>query len=188
MRQDLYVITHCETCYNRLGIFAGRVNSRLTANGHKHAERLAKKLKDKKIDIAFISPLIRTRQTLKHILPYHKETRVIVDERLTERDYGSLSRKNKEKYKREHPDLFPVYHRSYDVSPPGGESIKQVEERVLPFIKEAIELMRKDKINVLIITHGNTVRPIRKYFEHLSDEQMMKLENLRHKIFHYKVG
>jgi len=185
---NLYVLTHCESCYNRRGIFTGRVDSKLTANGHKHAQRLAEKLKNKKIDIAFTSPLLRTRQTLKHILKYHPNTKVVIDDRLIERDYGRLSRKSKEKYKREHPDLFPIHHRSYTVAAPGGESMQQVEKRVMSFIKELLTSMRKESANVLIVCHGNSIRPIRRFFEKLSSREMMELENLRHRVFMYHIS
>ncbi|NMD00465.1 MAG: histidine phosphatase family protein [Bacteroidales bacterium] len=183
----IYILTHCESCYNRLGIFTGRINSRLTKNGHRHAARIARELKNKRIDMAYTSPLLRTKQTLTHILVYHKNTKVMVDKRLIERDYGQLSRKSKEKYKKEHPDLFPIYHRSYETLPPGGESIRQVEKRVMPLIKEIISDMKKDHINVLVVTHGNTIRPIRKYFENLTNEQMMALESIKHKVYRYKI-
>lgn len=185
--QILYVITHCESCYNRLGIFTGRVDSKLTVEGHKHAEKMAEWLKRTTIDEAYISPLKRTRETVSHIAKYHPQMKIVVDERIIERDYGELSRKSKEKYKQDHPDLYPLYHRAYDVAPPGGESIKQVEKRVNNFLQEVMGKMRKEKINVLVVTHSNTMRPIRKYFEKLTNSEMMKLEYLRHIIFSYKV-
>lgn len=187
MNNKLYVLTHCESCYNRQGIFTGRVDSKLTPVGHKHAEKLAEQLKDKQIDIVFISPLVRTKQTARHILNYHPEAKLVVDKRLIERDYGQLSRKSKKRYQKEHPDLFPVYHRSYSVPPPGGESMKQVEKRVMFFIKDLLKLIKEQKVNVLVVCHGNSIRPIRKFFEGLSSREMMKLENLRHKIFVYQV-
>jgi len=183
----IYVLTHCESCYNRLGIFTGRVNSRLTAKGHMHAKRLARTLAEKKIDIAYISPLIRTKETLEHIRVYHPHMKVVVDTRLIERDYGILSRKSKQKYQKEHPDTFPLYHRSYATAPPGGESMIQVEKRVLSFLHDMIHSVKNSGVNVLIIAHGNSIRPIRKYFEHLSNDEMMKLENQRHILFTYNI-
>jgi len=183
----LYVITHCESCYNRLGIFTGRVDSILTKGGHEHAKILAKKLKNKKIDIAYVSPLTRTKQTLKYILEYHPETKVVVEKRIIERDYGELSRKSKKKYEKENPKLYPIYHRSYDICPPKGESIKQVETRVIPFIKEAVEKIKRKKINILVVAHGNSIRPIRRYFEGLSKEEAMNQDNHDDKIFTYKI-
>jgi 2,3-bisphosphoglycerate-dependent phosphoglycerate mutase len=179
---SLYIIAHCESCYNRRKIFTGRINSVLTPIGHKHARVLAKRLKNKKIDIAYVSPLIRARQTLKYILKYHPDTKVVVDKRIIERDYGELSRKSKEKFKREYPELYPIYHRSYDTPPPGGESMKQVENRVMPFVKEVVGLMKKKKVNVLVVAHGNSIRPVRKYFE-----EAMNQENHKDKIFTYKI-
>jgi broad specificity phosphatase PhoE len=184
----LFVLTHCESCYNKRGIFTGRVDSVLTPSGHEHAQRLADRLKDEKIDVVYVSPLTRAKQTLRYILKYHPNAKVIVDKRITERDYGRLSKKSKTKYRQKYPDLFPIYHRSYDVPPPGGESIKKVEKRVLPFINNVLKLMRKKKVNVLIVTHSNTIRPIRKYFEKLSNDEMMKLEHQRHRIFKYQVN
>jgi len=186
--QNIYLLTHCESCYNKLGIFTGKIDSKLSEDGHKHAERLAIELKNKKIDIAFVSPLTRTKETLKHILKFHPKTKVIVDKRLIERDYGSLSRKNKEKYKKDHPDLYHVYHRSYEIVPPGGESMIEVEKRVFDFIKDLLKIVRRDHSNALVVCHGNSIRPIRKYFENLSSEQMMKLENFQHMIFKYQVS
>ena len=152
-----------------------------------HAKMLANKLKNERIDIAYTSPLKRSKQTLKHILKYHPETKVVVDKRIIERDYGELSGKNKDKYRKKYPDLYPIYHRSYDVPPPGGESIKEVEKRVLPFIEEIITNIKKNNLNVLIVTHGNAIRPIRRYFEKLSVDEMIKLENNQHTVFRYKV-
>ena len=184
---NIYVLIHTETYYNEKRLFSGHIDSMLTDRGHKQAMSLAKELADKKIDTAYISPLKRTKQTLKHILKYHPKTKVVVDRRIIERDYGNLSRKSKVKYRRDHPDLYPIYHRSYETPPPGGESMIDVEKRVLSFLKEVIENMKKHNLNALIIAHGNSVRPIIRYFEGLTKEEMMKLESYRLKVFNYKV-
>jgi len=183
----VYVVIHSESVYNRLGIFTGRVDSKLSERGHHDALHLAIKLKNKKIGMAFTSPLKRTRETLKYILKYHPETKVVVDNKLIERDYGILSRKNKEKYKKDYPDLYPIYHRSYKISPPKGESMMDVEKRILIFLKDMINLIKEKKVNVLIVTHGNAIRPIRKYFEGLSSKQMMELKNIKDRVFTYKI-
>ncbi len=184
---NLYVLIHTESRYNQKRLFSGHIDSVLTSKGHNQAESLAKKLFKKKIELAFTSPLKRAKQTLKHILKYHPETKVFIDKRIIERDYGKLSRKSKVKYKKEHPDLYPVYHRSYKTPPPGGESMVEVEKRVLSFLKEVIEKMKKEKKNALIVAHSNSIRPIIRYFENLSPDEMMKLENYRLKIFNYKI-
>jgi 2,3-bisphosphoglycerate-dependent phosphoglycerate mutase len=185
---NLYIITHCESCYNQKHIFTGRLNSHLTEDGIKHAQAMAQNLKDAKIDLAIRTSLDRTQETLDYILKFHPHAKVEIDDRIIERDYGELSGKNKDKYQREHPDLYPIYHRSYDTPPPGGESIKQVEGRVLFFIKALVKRMVKQRINVLLVCHGNSIRPIIRYFEQLTPKQMMELEYLRHQIFHYQIS
>ncbi len=185
--RTLYVLTHSESDYNRRGIFTGRLDVGLTDVGDHKAQLAAEILKYQKIDLAYRTSLKRTGQTLDYILQNHPETKVIVDDRLIERDYGELSGQSKAEFKRDHPDLFPAYHRSYDIAPPGGESMKTVEERVLAALEEILATIRRDHVNVLIVAHSNSIRPIRRYFEHLTPEEMMKLEHLRHQIFTYKI-
>ncbi|MFA5034097.1 MAG: histidine phosphatase family protein [bacterium] len=184
---NLYVLVHTESRYNKKRIFTGHIDSVLTEKGHKQAEAFAKELAGKNINIAYTSPLKRAKQTLKHIIRYHPETKVIIDKRIIERDYGELSRRSKVKFRRDHPDLYPIYHRSYKTPPPGGESMIQVEKRVLLFIKEVINIMRKNRFNVLIVTHSNSIRPIIRYFEGISSKEMMQLENYRLKVLTYKI-
>lgn len=184
---NLYVIIHTETYYNKKRVFCGRLNSKLTPLGHKQAQNFAKKLKDKKIDLAIISPLTRSRQTLKPILKYHPDMKVWIDARIIERDYGKLSRKSKIKYRNSHPNLYEIYHRSYESAPPGGESMIRVEKRVNSLLRDVIKLMKKQKINVLIVAHNNSIRPIRRYFEGLTPKEMMILENHK-RIFVYPIA
>ncbi len=187
MKQKIYALLHCESCYNRDGIFTGRVDSLLTDTGHSHADELAEQLKKSTICTAYRSTLTRTKQTLEHILSFHPETKVVVDNRIIERDYGELASLKKDTYKLEHPTLFSIYHRSYDVPPPGGESIQQVEKRVLLFIHDLLLDMKKNNGNSLIVCHANSIRPFRRFFENLSIEQMMHLENQRDQIYTYEI-
>ena len=83
--------------------------------------------------------------------------------------------------------LFDKWHRSYNFPPPEGESVKQVEKRVNSFIKDLIKKMKKERINVAISAHGNSMRPFRRYFEKLTMKQMMKLENPWDDYFEYHV-
>jgi 2,3-bisphosphoglycerate-dependent phosphoglycerate mutase len=82
---------------------------------------------------------------------------------------------------------FDIWHRSYDVPPPNGESMRMVEERVLSFVKDLVFLIRKKRANVVISAHGNSMRPFRRYFEDLPIEWMMKLENPYDNYFEYIV-
>lgn len=185
--RKIYLVRHGESFFNRSKRFTGWIDSRLTLKGKRQARKVAKSLKEAEFDIAYTTTLSRAEETLKYVLKYHPKTEVIVDDRVIERNYGDLSGKFHASYVKKHPKLFWVYRRSYDVPPPGGESIKQVEERVMLFVKEVIEKVKKEKINVLIVSHGNSMRPMRRYFEKLSVKEMMKLENAWDKAYIYEI-
>jgi broad specificity phosphatase PhoE len=184
----LFVLAHTESYYNSRHIFTGWKDSKLSPLGHKNAKILAEKLKWNSFQIAFVSPLSRARQTLRYILFFHPHTKIITDKRIMERDYGKLAGKSKDKYKRDFPEKFALYHRSYNVPPPGGESIKDVEHRVLPFLEYAFRIMREKNSNAILVAHSNTLRPIRRYFEKLNPKQMMDLEGMYNHIYTYKIS
>ncbi|MDI6882894.1 MAG: histidine phosphatase family protein [Patescibacteria group bacterium] len=173
----LYVFRHSQSCDNYRRIFSGRRQSRLTPEGIKQAKELAEKLKNKKINLFIISPLVRCQQTIKPIQKYHPRAKVRVEKLLKERDYGKLTGKSKMKLMREDFKKAILYRRSYDVPPPGGESIKQVQKRVFPFCKKLEKKLSKEKINLAICCTNNTMRLLRMYFEKLSVEEMLTLEN-----------
>ena len=188
MKTKIYAFRHSESVHNKKGVFSGRSDVELTTSGRKKAQQIARKLKNKKIDLAFTSPLSRTKECLDYILKYHPETKVVVDKRLLERDYGKLTGKNKKEYARKYPKLFPIYHRSYDVSPPGGESMKQVDKRVNLFLKDMLNTIKEENIKVVIIAaHGNSIRPIRKYFEGLNNKEMMEIETDKGSVLEYYI-
>lgn len=185
----IYIFRHSESTHNKKGFFSGRSDAKLTAYGKKKAQQIARKLKNEKIDLAFTSPLSRTKECLDYILEYHPETKVIVDERLIERDYGKLTGKNKLEYARKHPILFPIYHRSYNIPPPGGESMRQVDKRVSSFIKDMLRIIKKKKAKTIVIAaHGNSLRPIRKHFEGLNNKKMMKIETKKGEVLEYSIS
>jgi 2,3-bisphosphoglycerate-dependent phosphoglycerate mutase len=206
MKLKIYLFRHGLTHYNKHQWFTGHIDSRMTLGGVKNARKVAKKLKNKKIDLAYHSSLSRSKNTLKEVLKYHPECKeVIEDDRMIERSYGKLQRHSHKEFmediekvivksmesaygKMKKPvrskfgemiakDIYDIYHRSYEIPPPGGESIKMVEKRVNSFIKSLLKKMKKEKVNVAISAHGNSMRPFRAYFEKLSREKMMKLEN-----------
>jgi len=143
--------------------------------------------------------------------------KIITDDRMIERSYGKLQGQShqtfvEEEGKEDYQTLLhwhkidhlhgkekqefikkmgeaelKIVRRSYTVPPPGGESIKDVEKRVKSFIKDLLKKMKKEKINVAISAHGNSMRPFRRYFEKLSQEQMMKLETPWDDYFEYTV-
>ena len=189
MKLHIYIFRHGETNFNRSKRFTGWVNSRLTPKGIEQANLIAEKLRKKTFQIAFKTSLSRSSNSLKIVLRHHAECkRVLIDDRMIERSYGDLERKyHKTVIKKYGKRKFDIWHRSYDVPPPGGESIKMVEKRVLSFAKELLTLMKKEKINVVISAHNNSMRPFRRYFENLTVKQMMALENPYDKYFEYTI-
>jgi 2,3-bisphosphoglycerate-dependent phosphoglycerate mutase len=218
MKLKIYLFRHGETYYNEKHIFTGWKDSKLSPKGIKQAKIIAKKLKNKKIDIAYQTRLSRSKDTLKEVLKYHPECKeVITDDRMIERSYGKLQGKShksfiekegtedyktllhwhkidhlsgkskKEFIKKVGEAELKIIRRSYDISPPGGESIKTVERRVLSFIKDLLKKMKKEKVNVVISAHGNSMRPFRRYFEKLTKDQMMELENPWDDYFEYTI-
>lgn len=218
MKLKIYLFRHAQTYYNKAHRFTGWKDSKLTPFGMRQAEKIARKLKGKRIDAAFHTRLSRSKDTLKEVLKYHPECReIVMDDLMIERSYGSLSGKShktlvdemgndayttllhwhkidhlhsgekKEFVKMIGGFSLHIIRRSYDHPPPGGESIKAVEKRVLSFIKKLLKYMKENKANVAISAHGNSMRPFRRYFEHLTIEEMMKLENPWDDYFEYTV-
>ncbi|MHA1309408.1 MAG: histidine phosphatase family protein [Candidatus Helarchaeota archaeon] len=184
----IYLFRHGETTFNRDKIFTGWLDPELTQKGIKQAELIAEKLKDKEFKVAYCSHLTRSKHTLNIVLKYHKDVEIIVDDRIIERSYGDLQgRKHADYIKEVGKKQFDIIHRSYDVPPPNGESIKMVEKRVNEFIKDLLIKMKKEKISVAISAHGNSMRPFRRYFENLTIEEMIKLENPWDDYFEYDV-
>ncbi len=212
----VYLFRHGQSYYNKRQVFTGWKNSTLTPLGKKQAIHVAKLLKNTKIDIAIHSSLIRSRHTLKAVLKYHPEViDCIVDDRIIERSYGELEGKSHNWFVRDagiedskaakHWHCMEHYcapqeviellgnaeleiiRRSYDIRPKDGESMRDVEKRVNIFIKELVFVIKKYKVNVAISAHGNSMRPFRKYFEKLTRQEMMKLENPWDTYFEYEV-
>jgi 2,3-bisphosphoglycerate-dependent phosphoglycerate mutase len=173
----LFVFRHAQTTDNARGIFSGWRDSILTAKGLAQSRQIAGQLKGEQIDYAFTSHLKRARKTLEIVLESHPGVPVFFDDRLIERCYGLLQGKSKRKAANERPEWFAKIHRGYDFPPPEGESLKMVENRTLPFLAELKEWLRQNPGNVAISCHGNSLRPIRRVFEHLTVKQMLQMEN-----------
>ena len=187
MKLHIYIFRHGETNFNRSKRFTGLVNSRLTQKGIEQANLIAEKLRNKKFQLAFKTSLSRSSDSIEIVLKYHPECkRVITDNRMIERSYGDFEGKyHKTIIKKYGKTQFDIWQRSYDVPPPEGESMKIVEKRVLSFIKDLLILMEKEKSNVAISSHNNSMRPFRRYFENLTIKQMMDLENPYDTYFDY---
>jgi 2,3-bisphosphoglycerate-dependent phosphoglycerate mutase len=181
----LLVFRHAETTDNSRGIFSGWRDPELTSKGLSQAGEISDQLNREKIDYAFTSHLKRARKTLEIVLEAHPAVPVFADDRLIERCYGLLQGRSKRKVARERPEWFAKIHRGYDFPPPEGESLKMVENRTLPFIVQLEQWLRRNPGNVAISCHGNSLRPIRRVFEHLSLRQMLQIENPQDRAMSY---
>jgi len=181
----LFVFRHAETTDNSRGIFSGWRDPELTPKGLSQAREISSQLRREKIDYAFTSHLKRARKTLKTVLEAHPPIPVFTDDRLIERCYGSLQGKSKSRIAKERPEWFAKIHRGYDSPPPDGESLKMVENRTLPFLVQLEKWLKQNPGNVAISCHGNSLRPIRRVFEHLSLKQMLQIENPQDRAMSY---
>lgn len=186
---NIYLFRHGQTEYNAKGIFTGFKDSKLTKRGIEDAKIIALRLKNKKIDVAFQTSLSRSKDTLKEVLKYHLECKkIITDDRMLERGYGKIEGQSHYDFVKKHsPELYDRYHRSYEIAPPNGESIKMVEKRVLSFIKYLIKFIKENKVNVAVSAHGNSIRPFRRYFEKLTIKHMIEMEMPYDNYFQYKI-
>lgn len=183
----IFLIRHGETTDNRDQIFSGKRDVDLTEEGIEEAKRIGEEIKDEKITKAYQSSQIRSQHTLELALDgYHPNVQIFTDDRIRERDYGDLTGKSKAELEKSDPQNYKLWHRSYDVPPPNGESIKDVEIRVMEFLNEVIPTFKPDDI-ILISAHGNSLRPMRKYFEGLTNEEMCSFEHTPGKIYRYKI-
>lgn len=185
MNYNIYVFRHGQTYFNKNKMFTGWKDSKLTSLGIRQAKALGKKLKNKKIDIAFDNGLLRAKKTLGEVLVYHPECRrVISDKRMIERSYGKLEgMKHSDIIDKYGEDRFNKWHRGFNDRPPKGESFADVEKRVASFIKDLKKLVKKEKVNVAISASGNSIRLFRKIMEKKSKEEVVKWTIHYDKIF-----
>ena len=175
-KYKVYLFRHGQTYFNKNKFFTGWKESKLTPLGIRQARKIALELKNKKIGIAIETRLSRSKDTLKQVLKYHPECRKrIVDNRMIERSYGDLEGKSHESIIQEYGiDIFNQWHRGFKSRPPKGESFADVEKRVKIFIKYLKKLIRKEKTNIAISAHGNSIRLFRKIMEKKSEKQAVK--------------
>jgi 2,3-bisphosphoglycerate-dependent phosphoglycerate mutase len=184
----LFVFRHAETTDNANAIFSGWRDPDLTSKGFSQAQEISEQLKQEKINYAFTSHLKRAQKTLEVVLEAHPDVPVFVDDHLIERCYGLLQGESKTKVAKERPEWFAKVHRGYDSPPPKGESLKMVENRTDPFVAQLKQWLRQNPGNVAISCHGNSLRPIRRIFEHLSLKQMLQLENPQDRAMEYALN
>ena len=181
---------HGQSVYNLENRFTGWVDVPLSNNGIEEAKKAAILLKDFKIDIAYTSKLKRAIDTLQIILDSRKTDPipVIENETLNERNYGDLQGLNKAEVAKQYGDeKVLVWRRSYDVTPPGGESLKDTAARAIPYFRSVICADLSHGSNVLVVAHGNSLRAIVKDLEGISDDDIMHLNIDTGKIYFYRL-
>jgi 2,3-bisphosphoglycerate-dependent phosphoglycerate mutase len=177
----LVLVRHGESDWNLKNLFTGWKDVDLTENGIAEARAAGRKLKAQGIsfDVGFTSALIRAQRSLDLILEEMGQTKIPVfrDKALNERDYGDLSGLNKDDARAKWgAEQVHIWRRSYDVAPPGGESLKDTAARVLPYyIQEILPAVLRGK-RVLIAAHGNSLRALVMVLERLSTSDILKRE------------
>ncbi len=182
MTERLLVLTrHGESEWNLKNLFTGWKDPGLTEKGVEEAKRAGRQLKGLGLsfDIAYTSDLSRAQRTLSLILDEIGQPglETIRDFRLNERDYGDLSGLNKAETAAKYgEDQVHVWRRSYDVPPPGGESLKDTVARVLPYYVSEIlpRVMRGER--VLVAAHGNSLRALAMVLDRLDEKTIPTLE------------
>ena len=177
----LVLVRHGQSEWNLKNLFTGWKDPDLTEQGIAEANDAGHKLKAQglKFDIAFTSVLLRAQHTLGLILAEIGQTGLPTkkDLALNERDYGDLSGLNKDDARKKWgEDQVLIWRRSYDVPPPGGESLKDTLARALPYYVQEIQprVLRGER--VLISAHGNSLRALIMVLERLTPEQILKRE------------
>jgi 2,3-bisphosphoglycerate-dependent phosphoglycerate mutase len=174
----LVLVRHGESQWNLENRFTGWVDVPLTDTGRREAARAGELLRGIRFDIAFSSVLQRANETLDIILAGLGQAALPVtrDEALNERHYGDLQGLNKAETAKKYGDeQVHIWRRSYDVPPPGGESLKDTAARTLPYYERAIAPQVAAGKNVLVVAHGNSLRSIVMQLDQLSRDEVLQL-------------
>ena len=174
----LILLRHGESQWNLENRFTGWVDVPLSPRGIQEAQHAGEKLRSFTFDRAFTSVLARANETLRLVLEAIGQTGIPIekDKALNERMYGELQGLNKDETVKKYGEAqVKIWRRSYDVRPPGGESLRDTAERVLPYYERTIKpyLLKGDTI--LVAAHGNSLRALVMELEQLSREQVLEL-------------
>ena len=181
MAGTLVLVRHGQSEWNLKNLFTGWKDPGLTEKGIAEAKSAGVKLKEQGLsfDLAFTSELVRAQHTLTLILDglgqQDLETRC--DVALNERDYGDLAGLNKDDAREKWgAEQVHIWRRSYDVPPPGGESLKDTLARTLPyFVTDILPEVMAGK-TVIVAAHGNSLRSICMVLDRLSRDEIVGYE------------
>lgn len=179
--RTLVLVRHGQSEWNAKNLFTGWKNPDLTQQGVEEARRAGRELRKRDIlfSVGFTSALLRAQHTMSLIFEELGQSAVptVRDRALNERHYGDLSGLNKDEARDKWgEEQVRLWRRSYDVPPPGGESLKDTVARVLPFYCQRIlpPVMRGER--VLVAAHGNSLRALAMVLDQLTPETVSTLE------------
>jgi 2,3-bisphosphoglycerate-dependent phosphoglycerate mutase len=181
MAGTLILVRHGQSEWNLKNLFTGWKNPDLTEQGIEEAKATGRKLKAAGLvpTVYFTSALRRAQHTLDLILDELGITEVTItrSKALNERDYGDLAGLNKDDAREKWgEEQVLIWRRSYDVPPPGGESLKDTAARTLPYYEDLILPFVKEGETVLVAAHGNSLRSMVMAIEGLTPDEILKRE------------
>ena len=181
MQRLLVLVRHGQSEWNLKNLFTGWKDPGLTEKGIEEARATGRSLNARGMhfDRAFTSNLIRAQHTLKLILAElgQEDIETVCDEALNERDYGDLCGLNKDDARAKWgEEQVRLWRRSYDVNPPGGESLKDTVARVVPYYCQVILPTVLNGHSVLVSAHGNSLRALVMVLDHLTPSALLTLE------------
>ncbi len=176
----LILIRHGQSVWNAANRFTGWTDVELSPKGEDEAAAAGKELAGLSFDVVHTSALVRAQHTAEIVMLHNRASGDIptrYDERLNERHYGDLQGLNKAETAEIHGvEQVHIWRRSFDVPPPGGESLEMTAERTIPyFVEEIIPDLEGGK-NVLVAAHGNSLRSIVMHIEKISPDDITSLE------------
>jgi 2,3-bisphosphoglycerate-dependent phosphoglycerate mutase len=175
------LVRHGQSEWNLKNLFTGWRDVGLTDKGREEARAAGEKLKARglKFDIAYTSALTRAQKTCDIILDVlgQNDLKTIRDQALNERDYGDLSGLNKDDARKKWgEEQVHIWRRSYDVPPPGGESLRDTGARVWPYYLHEMQPHLLGGETMLVAAHGNSLRALIMALDGLSPDEVVKLE------------
>lgn len=181
MAGTLILVRHGQSEWNLKNLFTGWKNPDLTEQGIVEARKAGQTIKAAGLEptVFFTSALKRAQHTLDLILEELGITEVTISrsKALNERDYGDLAGLNKDDARaRWGEEQVLIWRRSYDVPPPGGESLKDTAARTLPYYEDVILPFVKEGETVLVAAHGNSLRSMVMAIEKLTPDEILKRE------------
>ncbi len=175
---NLILLRHGQSAWNLENRFTGWVDVDLSPLGEQEARKAGEVLKDIQIDLLFTSVLKRAMRTAELALDVAGKSDIPTerDQALNERHYGDLQGLNKDDIGRQYGEAqLKIWRRSYDIPPPNGESLKDTQERCMPYYHNHIAPKLREGKNVMIAAHGNSLRSIAMYLDNLTKEQVLEL-------------